>query len=189
MTTAFSRPPVRQSVLVRSAREHTFETFVARMGAWWPVNPFSAGKDRVRDVTVERRAGGRVYETWADGTQIDWGTLLAWDPPRRLRMTWAIVSALTEVELTFTSLGPSLTRVSVVHSGWEKLSEQELTEDCALPGGYPDGSFDKGWTLILGQLAAASEKCLLPRDGVVGRPARPRDLGRRREVVICCRAR
>jgi hypothetical protein len=49
--TALRRPPVRQSVLVRSSRAHTFETFVAEMGTWWPVNPFSAGKDRVRDVT------------------------------------------------------------------------------------------------------------------------------------------
>jgi hypothetical protein len=121
--TELKRPPVRQSVLVRSTRAHTFETFVAEMGTWWPVNPSSAGKDRVRDVTVERRTGGRVYETWADGTQVDWGELLAWEPPRRFAMTWAIVSVLTQVELTFTELGPALTKVSVVHSGWEKLAE------------------------------------------------------------------
>ena len=71
------RPPVRQSVLVRSARAHTFETFVGTMGVWWPKNPFSAGKDRVRDVTVERRVGGRVYETWADGTEVNWAFILA----------------------------------------------------------------------------------------------------------------
>ncbi|MBO0803800.1 MAG: SRPBCC domain-containing protein [Nocardiopsaceae bacterium] len=156
MIMASGRPPVRQSVLVRSTREHTFETFAAKMGEWWPVNPFSAGKDRVRHVTVERHAGGRVYETWADGTQVEWGTLLAWDPPHRLKMTWAIVSALTEVELTFTELGPSLTRVSVIHAGWEKLSAKELAADCALTGGYLNGSFDKGWALILGRLAAAT---------------------------------
>jgi len=155
--TALRRPPVRQSVLVRCARAHAFETFVARMGTWWPVNPFSAGKDRVRDVTVERRVGGRVYETWADGTQVQWGELLAWDPPERFAMTWVIVSALTEVELTFAELGPALTRVSVVHSGWEKLSDEQLAKDCALPGGYLGGAFDTGWALILGRLAAAAE--------------------------------
>jgi len=168
MTTAPSRPPVRQSVLVRSPREHAFETFVARMGAWWPVNPFSVGKDRVRDVTVERRVGGRVRETWADGTQIDWGTLLAWDPPQRFKMNWAIVSALTEVELTFAALGPSLTRVSLVHSGWEKLSDAELAADCALTGGYLNGSFGKGWTLILRRLAAAAEDGLVPDTELAG---------------------
>lgn len=155
--TALRRPPVRQSVLVRSSRAHTFETFVASMGAWWPVNPFSAGKDRVRDVTVERHVGGRVYETWADGTQVDWGELLAWAPPERFAMTWAIVSVRTEVELTFAELGPALTKVSVVHSGWEKLSDEQLAQDCALPGGYLGGAFDKGWAFILSRLAAAVE--------------------------------
>lgn len=155
--TALRRPPVRQSVLVRCSRAHTFETFVAQIGTWWPVNPFSAGQDRVRDVTVERRIGGRVYETWADGKQVDWGELLAWEPPRRFSMTWAIVTAATEVELTFTELGPALTKVSVVHSGWEKLSDEQLAEDCALPGGYQGGAFDKGWAFILGRLAAAAE--------------------------------
>ncbi|HEX8008584.1 MAG TPA: SRPBCC domain-containing protein [Trebonia sp.] len=156
--TALRRPPVRQSVLVRSGQEHTFETFVGTMDVWWPMNPFSAGKDRVRDVTVERRVGGRVYETWADGTRVDWGELLAWEPPERFRMSWAIVSALTEVELTFAPLGPALTRVSVVHSGWEKLSDEQLAEDCALPGGYLSGSFDKGWAFILGRFASAVEE-------------------------------
>ncbi|HLH82461.1 MAG TPA: SRPBCC domain-containing protein [Trebonia sp.] len=154
---ALRRPPVRQSVLVRSPRAHTFETFVAKMGAWWPVNPFSAGKDRVRDVTVERRVGGRVYETWADGTHVDWGELLVWEPPERFAMTWAIGAALTEVELAFAELGPALTKVSVVHSGWEKLSDEQLAEDCALPGGYLGGAFDKGWAFILGRLAGAAE--------------------------------
>lgn len=150
------RPPVRQSVLVRSSRTRTFETFVGSMGTWWPVNPFSASRDRVRDVTVERRPGGRVYETWTDGTRVDWGEVLAWEPPRRFAMTWAIVSALTEVELTFAELGPALTRVSLEHRGWEKLSDEQLARDCALPGGYLNGSFDQGWALILSALAAAA---------------------------------
>lgn len=154
---ALRRPPVRQSVLVRSTRAHTFETFVGTMGAWWPVNPFSAGKDRVRDVTVQRHVGGRVYETWDDGTERPWGELLAWEPPELFAMTWRILSVPTEVELTFAELGPALTKVSVVHSGWEKLSDEQLAEDCALPGGYLGGSFDKGWAIILGRLAEAAE--------------------------------
>jgi len=42
--TALRRPPVRQSVLVRSDRGHAFDTFVDTIGIWWPVTPFSAGK-------------------------------------------------------------------------------------------------------------------------------------------------
>jgi hypothetical protein len=102
------RPPVRQSVLVRTPRSHTFDTFVATIGTWWPVNPFSAGEDRVRDVTFEQRTGGRVYETWDDGSQVDWGHLLAWEPPERFTLAWNVTPEPAEVELTFSDLGPSL---------------------------------------------------------------------------------
>jgi uncharacterized protein YndB with AHSA1/START domain len=155
--TALRRPPVRQSTLVRSDRRHTFDTFVTTIGIWWPVSPFSAGTDRVRDVTLEARAGGRVYETWDDGTEVDWGELLAWQPPERFVMTWNIFSVATEVELTFVELGPALTRVAVEHRGWERLSDEQLAADCALPGGYAGGAFYEGWARILGCLAAAAE--------------------------------
>ena len=154
--TALRRPPVRQSVLVRSGRPHTFDTFVATIGTWWPVNPFSAGKDRVRDVTFERRPGGRIYETWEDGRQVDWGEVLAWEPPARFVMTWNMTSVVTEVELTFAELGPALTRVSVEHRGWEQLTDEQLAEDCALHGGYTGGAYRVGWARILGRLAAAA---------------------------------
>ncbi|HEY7014619.1 MAG TPA: SRPBCC domain-containing protein [Streptosporangiaceae bacterium] len=151
------RPPVRQSTVVRSDREHTFDVFVRTIGIWWPVNPFSAGKDRVRDVTIEPRTGGRVYETWQDGTQVTWGELLAWDPPERFVMTWTMTPVPTEVELRFRVLGPALTQVEVEHRGWEALSDEQLAEDCALPGGYLGGSYAAGWTRILARMVAAAE--------------------------------
>jgi uncharacterized protein YndB with AHSA1/START domain len=153
--TPLRRPPVRQSTVVRSDLNHTFEVFVRTIGIWWPVQPFSAGGDKVRDVTIEQRAGGRVYETWHDGTTVTWGELLAWEPPERLVMTWTFTPAPTEVELTFKALGPALTRVSVEHRGWEALSAEQLARDCALPGGYTGGAYAAGWAHILAQLAEA----------------------------------
>ncbi len=154
--TALRRPPVRQSVLVRSDQRHTFEVFVDTIGSWCPVTPFSAGKDRVRDVTFERRQGGRVFETWQDGTEVDWGEVLAWEPPARFVMTWNMAAAATEVELTFAALGPALTRVAVEHRGWERLADEQLAADCALRGGYLGGSYRAGWIRILGCFADAA---------------------------------
>jgi hypothetical protein len=142
---------------VRSGVAHTFDTFVRTIAVWWPLRPFSAGGERVRDVTFERRLGGRVYETWDDGTVVEWGELLAWDPPTRFSMTWTSTPVRTEVEITFTALGPDLTRVAVEHRGWENLTEEQLAEDCALPGGYSSGAYATGWARILGCLAAAAE--------------------------------
>jgi Activator of Hsp90 ATPase homolog 1-like protein len=153
--TPLERPPVRQSVNIRSELGHTFQTFVNRMRAWWPVEPFSAGKQRVEQITVEQRQGGRVYETWDDGTVVDWGELLVWDPPNRFVMTWSETPRPTEVEIAFTGLGPAVTRVTIVHRGWEKLTEEELQRDCALPGGYRSGGYSVGWRQILDCLATA----------------------------------
>ena len=153
-TVPLKPPPVHQATTVRSDLTHTFETFVRTMGAWWPVVPFSNGKERVRDIVVEQRTGGRVHEVWDDGTEVDWGELLLWEPPHRFVMTWNHAEATsTEVELTFRALGPSLTRVAVEHRGWERLTPEQLRRDCALPGGYSTGSYSIGWERILGSFA------------------------------------
>jgi hypothetical protein len=109
-------------------------------------------------VTIEPRVGGRVYETWNDATTLDWGELVAWEPPARFTMTWTSTPAPTEVELTFTRLGPSLTRVTVEHRGWEALTDEQLNADCAAPGGYGAGGFDTGWNLILDRFATAIDR-------------------------------
>jgi uncharacterized protein YndB with AHSA1/START domain len=153
--TLLHRPPVRQATVVRSDVHHTFDTFVRTIGAWWPVQPLSIGKDRVRDVTVERRLGGRVYETWDERTTVDWGAVVAWEPPARLVLSWNQTPAATEVELTFRSLGPALTRVALEHRGWESLTEEQLAEDCAAPGGYRSGAYSSGWALVLERFASS----------------------------------
>jgi hypothetical protein len=155
--TRLHRSPVLQSTPVRSDVAHTFDIFVREIGAWWPVQPYSAGQDRVRQVTFERPFGGRVYETWEDGTTVDWGDVLRWEPPECFTISWRSTPAVTEVELVFSELGPSLTRVAVEHRGWDALTDEQLTDDCALPGGYSWGAYATGWSAILSCLAAAIE--------------------------------
>lgn len=150
-------PPIRQVTLVRAPAEHTFGVFVRRIGEWWPVASISVGGARVRDVTMEPQLGGRLVETWDDGTTADWATVTTWDPPHRFVLAWACTPAPTEVELRFRPLGEALTRVELEHRGWEALSEAQLGEDCAQPGGYLGGAYSEGWQLILGALATAAE--------------------------------
>jgi len=95
------------------------------------------------------RARGLVYGVWEDGTTAEWGRIIDWDPPARFSMTWNATGTPTIVELEFRSVGSARTEVLLEHRGWEALSERELGEDCALPGGYLGGSFTAGWTAIL----------------------------------------
>jgi uncharacterized protein YndB with AHSA1/START domain len=148
--TSMQRPPIRQSTVVRSNAEHTFDVFVRTLDQWWPLRTHSLGQEQIVDVTFEERVGGRVYETWADGQTRIWGTLLAWEPPKRFVMTWNIIEPnVTEVELTFRELGPALTRVQVEHRGWEKLSEEQLKN--------VRGDYSGGWTYILRLFAEACQ--------------------------------
>jgi len=78
-----------------------------------------------------------------------------WKPLRRFVMTWTGTPAPTEVEFTFAALGPMLTRVAIEHRGWEALTDKQLSEDCALPGGYNSGAYSVGWAEILTSLASA----------------------------------
>ena len=146
------RPPIRQSTTVRSPVEHTFEVFVDQFDQWWPLRTHSLGEERVIGVTIERRAGGRVYETWDDGQTRTWGTLLAWEPPTRFVLTWDIVRPpVTEVELTFRALGPALTRVDLEHRGWDKLTDAEVERL-----GEKRENYDVGWAMILRRFSAAA---------------------------------
>jgi hypothetical protein len=146
------RPPIRQQTIVRSDVKHTFDVFTNEIGAWWPTRPYSIGGEKVVAALVEPRIGGRVYETWSDGHEADWGHVIAWDPPNLFGMTWEILAAVTEVELRFTALGPAVTRVELEHRGWEKLSEDELRAATSVLGGY-----EAGWAQILESLRTRVE--------------------------------
>lgn len=118
--------PVRVSVEVSQPPPAAFELFAQRISDWWQgkavcdVPPAS--------ITIEPHAGGRWYETDADGNQTPWGKVLAWEPPSRLLLAWELnsrfrpdPSVLTEIELTFTPLPTGGTLVALEHRNLERF--------------------------------------------------------------------
>jgi uncharacterized protein YndB with AHSA1/START domain len=148
---------VRQSVVVETSQERAFEVFTARLADWWPLESHVIGGRPVVAAVIEPREGGRWYERSADGRESDWGHVLAWEPPRRVVLSWQISADWqadsgidTEVEVRFTAEDDRRTRVDLEHRGLEAFGAraQEMRDTFASGG---------GWPLLLGRFAAATE--------------------------------
>ena len=120
---------IKKELTVEAPLDRAFRVFTANMGAWWPKS-HHIGKAELKDCVIEPKVNGRWYEIDEDGSTCDWGKVLAWDPPRRLVLGWQLnqefqydPALVTEVEVTFTMLGPKRTRVDFEHRNLERFAE------------------------------------------------------------------
>lgn len=126
-----SIPPVQRSITVNAPVEKAFRVYTEGFDSWWP-RGHHIGTAELAEAVLEPRAGGRWYERGVDGSECEWGRVLAWEPPHRLVVTWQIngnwqydpdPAHASEVEVVFTDLGDGRTRVELEHRGFEKLGE------------------------------------------------------------------
>jgi Activator of Hsp90 ATPase homolog 1-like protein len=148
--------PVRKSITVKADATHAFEVFTGRIGNWWP-HTHTIGTSPQKNIVLEPREGGRWYEIGEDGSQCNWGKVLAWEPPTRVLLGWQINSdwkydpdLVTEVEVTFTPLGKDLTRVDLEHRNLERFGEKVEAVRTAIDS-------DGGWTKIMKLYGEAAE--------------------------------
>jgi uncharacterized protein YndB with AHSA1/START domain len=120
MTKRVAVAPVRKTVSVKAAPERAFEIFTARMTTWW-IRSYTINRSPIREIILEPRVGGRWFERGEDGSECQWGRVLAWEPPSRLLLTWQITASWaydpdlkTEVEARFVPEGAG-TRVEIEH--------------------------------------------------------------------------
>jgi uncharacterized protein YndB with AHSA1/START domain len=105
------------------APARAFEVWTRRCATWWPSSHTISGDPSA--ITFEPRPGGRIVEHAPGGGEHDWGEVLEWDPPSRLRYLWHLFfdpSEATEVEVTFSPLGER-TAVRLEQRGWERLGD------------------------------------------------------------------
>jgi uncharacterized protein YndB with AHSA1/START domain len=115
--------PITLSYELACGPVHAFEVWTERFSVWWPKSHRVSG-DPDASVCMEPGLGGRIFERTSDGTEIDWGEITEWEPPRRLGYLWHIRrdrADATDVSITFTDLGNGTTRIDIEHSGWERL--------------------------------------------------------------------
>lgn len=114
--------PLELTFTVACAPAHAFVIWTAKTSLWWPTG-HSVSTDPDLEVTFEPWQGGRIFERTSAGVEHDWGEILDWEPPHRLRYLWHIRrdrSDATEVEISFTAHDDG-TVVTIVHRGWERL--------------------------------------------------------------------
>jgi uncharacterized protein YndB with AHSA1/START domain len=119
---------VVKSVTVEATVEEAFALFTAGFDSWWP-RTHHIGKLPMQKGIIEERAGGRCYTIQTDGSECDWGRVLAWEPPVRLVIAWQIthewgyepdLAKSSEVEIRFTAEPGGRTRVDLDHRHFER---------------------------------------------------------------------
>jgi uncharacterized protein YndB with AHSA1/START domain len=89
MSTAPAIPHLHGRATVAMSVEKAFAFFTESFGSWWPAE-YHIGQADMADAVLEPRKGGRWYERGTDGSECDWGRVLAWEPPHRLVVTWQV---------------------------------------------------------------------------------------------------
>lgn len=148
--------PVRRVVQVSAAVERAFAVFTEELGNWWPPLYTFAGEEGWDTAVIEPETGGRWFERNQAGEETAWGTVLTWDPPHHLILTWRVSPERTQepperasrVDVRFTAAGPNSSRVELIHDGFAQHGDgaQTLQQGMASP---------EGWTKILTAYAAA----------------------------------
>lgn len=135
--------PVVKTVEVRRSAADAFRVFVHEATRWWPLHTHAiapyVGAKAIEHV-VEPRVGGRVYEITEDGRTFDWGEVLAYEPGARFAMTWQLGEPRAqsgEIEVRFEPTSDTSCRVTLVHSGWDRVPKAPEQRE-----GYNNGWID-----------------------------------------------
>jgi uncharacterized protein YndB with AHSA1/START domain len=129
---------------VAATPERAFDVFTREIGLWWQHNGlFQFTRRGAGTLALEPREGGRLTETYDDGSVFEIGRIQVWQPPQRLVLTWRQQSfaadQLTEVHVSFEPVGtpPEVeTRVTVQHFGWDEIPSASVAKH-----GFPSGVF------------------------------------------------
>jgi len=165
MTAMVDKPieAVRKSVTVNASPEVAFEIFTDGFDSWWP-RSHHIGKSPMTKAIIQGRPGGRCYSEQEDGTECDWGSVLAWEPPRRVLIAWQIaanwqfepdLAKSSEVEIRFTPQPGGKTRVELEHRHFERMSAGAVEMRTGVDG-------EGGWGSLLALFAARVNEVVRP---------------------------
>jgi uncharacterized protein YndB with AHSA1/START domain len=130
---------VRESVHVGLLPSEAFRLFTEGISEWWPLEEgYSYGGERARSIFLEPVDGGRFFERFLDGDELQVGTVVSCSPPDRIVFTWRSPEwrGDTEVDVRFMADGAG-TSVLLEHRGWERLGPDGAAIAARWGNGWP----------------------------------------------------
>lgn len=159
---------IRKTIQVKASQRETFSMFTLRHGQWWP----PVGQPQPAPTAfIEPHVGGRWFERDVNQNDYVWGKVLAWNPPRRLLLSWQIGAdgefdpdLHTELELRFIGLAPDATLVWLEHRHLERYGHAAESQRAILAS-------DVGWIGILEHFARHCNQASDAGNGDRGQPS------------------
>ena len=111
MTTQAQAATVRQEIVVAAPVDRAFRVFTEQMDKIKPREHNMLGVD-IEATVFEPRAGGRIYDRGTDGSECEWASVIAYEPPDRVVFSWNVSpcwqvetdpAKRSEVEVRFTA--------------------------------------------------------------------------------------
>ena len=152
--------------------ERAFVAFTEQIADWWQPNGlFQFTDGRTGTLAFEPGPDGRLVETYPDGSSFVVGHIRAWEPPRRLVLSWRHASFApdqeTELHVRFDDVEDAedakgaQTRVVVEHFGWDRIPPEHAARH-----GFPLATFQlrfaEWWQTVLSALADAARRSSPP---------------------------
>jgi uncharacterized protein YndB with AHSA1/START domain len=155
MSTQTAGTYIRTSVVVDAPIERAFRVFTEDFGRFKP-REHNLLAVEIAETVFEPHVGGHLYDRGVDGSECRFARVLAYEPPRRVVLSWDISphwqlemdpAKASEVEVRFSAEAANRTRVDLEHRNLERHGEgwEGLTDGL---GG------DAGWPLYLERFAA-----------------------------------
>lgn len=136
---------IRKELQVAASQETAFIVFTQKMDLWWP-RTHHVGKCAMTEMLLEPSVNGRWYSKHEDGSEVNVGYVMDWDPYNRVVLVWQINAnyqcdpgIISEVEIKFIKESAGSTRILFEHRNLDRLGE----------GSKAIESMDQGWGMIL----------------------------------------
>lgn len=146
---------IETSISIMRTPTDTFHRFFGEMERWWP-REYTWGNEVMEAIGIEPCVGGLCFELGPYGFRTDWGRVLEWDEPHRVKLSWQISprrepvpnpANASIVEIHFTPEGPGSTRVTLTHEEFEHHGDGAAEYRAAMASQH-------GWPFILSRYAA-----------------------------------